>query len=165
MHVGFTSLREFVLERPSLRAEALQVLLELTTHQGMSIFFDEPRCQSPSDPVTRRAAINTVRRWVPGIEPMDNMIRDFALQILRRLQKRPPKDEAPKVIEEQASASDENNMEDGQLPSEDLLQTPYLPEEIELPARKAHVLQHVELLFALSVKIPEFLDEYVDLDL
>jgi symplekin len=144
MHVGFTSLREFVLERPSLRAEALQVLLELTTHP---------------DPVTRRAAINTVRRWVPGIEPMDNMIRDFALQILRRLQKRPPKDEAPKVIEEQASASDENNMEDGQLPSEDLLQTPYLPEEIELPARKAHVLQHVELLFALSVKIPEFLDE------
>lgn len=34
MHVGFTSLREFVLERPSLRAEALQVLLELTTHPG-----------------------------------------------------------------------------------------------------------------------------------
>ncbi|KAG1907771.1 Symplekin tight junction protein C terminal-domain-containing protein [Suillus fuscotomentosus] len=142
MHVGFTSLREFVLERPSLRAEALQVLLELTTHP---------------DPVTRRAAINTVRRWVPGIEPMDSMIRDFALQILRRLQKRPPK-EAPRVIDEQAGAGDEN-MEDGQLPSEDLLQTPYLQEEIELPARKAHVLQHVELLFALSVKIPEFLDE------
>ncbi|KAG1760128.1 Symplekin tight junction protein C terminal-domain-containing protein [Suillus occidentalis] len=143
MHVGFTSLREFVLERPSLRAEALQVLLELTTHP---------------DPVTRRAAINTVRRWVPGIEPMDSMIRDFALQILRRLQKRPPKEEAPKVIDEQGDASDEN-MEDGQLPSEDLLQTPYLSEEIELPAQKAHVLQHVELLFALSVKIPEFLDE------
>ncbi|KAG2145122.1 Symplekin tight junction protein C terminal-domain-containing protein [Suillus clintonianus] len=143
MHVGFTSLREFVLERPSLRAEALQVLLELTTHP---------------DPVTRRAAINTVRRWVPGIEPMDSMIRDFALQILRRLQKRPPKGEAPKVIDEHAGAGDEN-MEDGQLPSEDLLQTPYLPEGIELPAQKAHVLQHVELLFALSVKIPEFLDE------
>ncbi|KAG0709256.1 Symplekin tight junction protein C terminal-domain-containing protein [Suillus ampliporus] len=143
MHVGFTSLREFVLERPSLRAEALQVLLELTTHP---------------DPVTRRAAINTVRRWVPGIEPMDSMIRDFALQILRRLQKRPPKEEAPKVPDEHAGATDEN-MEDGQLPSEDLLQTPYLSEELELPAQKAHVLQHVELLFALSVKIPEFLDE------
>lgn len=35
MHVGFTSLREFVLERPSLRAEALRVLLDLTTHPGM----------------------------------------------------------------------------------------------------------------------------------
>lgn len=37
MHVGFTSLREFVLERPSLRAEALRVLLDLTTHPGMAI--------------------------------------------------------------------------------------------------------------------------------
>lgn len=36
MHVGFTSLREFVLERPSLRAEALRVLLDLTTHPGMA---------------------------------------------------------------------------------------------------------------------------------
>ncbi|KAG1746647.1 Symplekin tight junction protein C terminal-domain-containing protein [Suillus paluster] len=143
MHVGFTSLREFVLERPSLRVEALQVLLELTTHP---------------DPVTRRAAINTVRRWVPGIEPMDSMIRDFALQILRRLQKRPSKEEVPKVTDEHAGPGDEN-MEDGQLPSEDLMQTPYLTEELELPAQKAHVLQHVELLFALSVKIPEFLDE------
>ncbi|OJA10681.1 hypothetical protein AZE42_01046 [Rhizopogon vesiculosus] len=143
MHVGFTSLREFVLERPSFRAEALQVLLELTTHPDL---------------VTRRAAINTVRRWVPGIEPMDSMIRDFALQILRRLQKRPPKEEAPKVADGRAGSGDEN-MEDGQLPPEDLLQTPYLPEEIELPAEKSHVLQHVELLFALSVKVPEFLNE------
>lgn len=37
MHVGFTSLREFVLERPSLRAEALRVLLDLTTHPGMGM--------------------------------------------------------------------------------------------------------------------------------
>ena len=37
MHVGFTSLREFVLERPSLRAEALRVLLDLTTHPGMAM--------------------------------------------------------------------------------------------------------------------------------
>jgi hypothetical protein len=34
MHVGFTSLREFVLERPSFRTEALRVLLDLTTHPG-----------------------------------------------------------------------------------------------------------------------------------
>ncbi|KAF9221332.1 hypothetical protein BS17DRAFT_785211 [Gyrodon lividus] len=143
MHVGFTSLREFVLERPSFRAEALRVLLDLTTHP---------------EPVTRRAAINTVRRWVPGAEPMDSMIRDFALQVLRRLQKRPSKD--AKIIDTPADGSPEDeNMEDGQLPSEDLIQTPYLLEDIELPAEKSHVLQHVELLFALSVKAPEFLDE------
>ncbi|KIK99799.1 hypothetical protein PAXRUDRAFT_822333 [Paxillus rubicundulus Ve08.2h10] len=143
MHVGFTSLREFVLERPSFRTEALRVLLDLTTHP---------------ESVTRRAAINTVRRWVPGAEPMDSMIRDFALQVLRRLQRRPPME--ARVIDMPANGTAEDeNMEDGQLPSEDLIQTPYLPEDIELPAKKSHVLQHVELLFALSVKVPEFLDE------
>lgn len=53
----------------------------------------------------------------------------------------------------------DENMEDGQLPQEELVQTPYLPERIELPAQKSQVLQHVELLFALCVKVPEFLDE------
>ncbi|KAH7890752.1 Symplekin tight junction protein C terminal-domain-containing protein [Phlebopus sp. FC_14] len=141
MHIGFTSLREFVLERPTLRAEALRVLLDLTTHP---------------ESVTRRAAINTARRWVPGAEPVDSIIRDFALQVLRRLQKRPSKEAANALTD---GNPDDENMEDGQLPSEELIQTPYLPEEIELPAEKSQVLQHVELLFALSVKVPEFLDE------
>ena len=35
----------------------------------------------------------------------------------------------------------------------------YLAESIALPAEKPQILQHVELLFALSVKVPEFLDE------
>ena len=34
MPVGFTTLREFVVQRPLLRAEALNILLELTTHPG-----------------------------------------------------------------------------------------------------------------------------------
>lgn len=36
MAAGFGTLREFVLQRPTLRDEALTVLLELTTHQGLS---------------------------------------------------------------------------------------------------------------------------------
>ena len=95
---------------------------------------------------------------MPGVEPMDSMIRDFALQILRRLQKRSPK--GAKTMTANGGEEDEN-MEDGQLPSEEVIQTPYLSEEIDLPAEKSLVLQHVELLFALSVKVPEFLDEYV----
>lgn len=87
---------------------------------------------------------------------MDSMIRDFALQILRRLQKRSPK--GAKSITPNGSEEDEN-MEDGQLPSEEFIQTPYLSEEIDLPAEKFLVLQHVELLFALCVKVPDFLDE------
>ena len=88
---------------------------------------------------------------------MDSMIRDFALQILRRLQQRSPK--GAKTVT--PNDEEDENMEDGQLPSEELIQTPYLNEEIDLPAEKSLVLQHVELLFALSVKIPEFLDECV----
>lgn len=62
---------------------------------------------------------------------------------------------------EELEEGEDENMEDGQLPPEELVQTPYLPERIDLPAQKSHVLQHVELLFALSVKVPEFLDELV----
>ena len=85
------------------------------------------------------------------MQPMYTIVREFALQMLRRLQKQP--------TEAQRRVHGDDNMEDGQLPAEDLVQTPYLPEHIVLPAQKAHVLQHVELLFALSVKVPELLDE------
>ncbi len=172
MQVGFTTLRGFVIQRPALRTDALNVLLELTTHADKKI---------------RGAAINTVKSWVPNHQPMDTMIRVFALQMLRKLQRSPeapdmvmasPKPVAksapstdmqvdaslsaiPPVQKESDAPRDDENMEDGQLPQEELLHTPYLPERIQLPAQKSDVLQHVELLFALSVKLPEFLEEYV----
>lgn len=116
------------------------------------------------DKKTRGAAINTVKIWVPNAQPMDGMIREFALQMLRKLQSQAdPKAEKPNGTDN-VSMGNENgedeNMEDGQLPPEELVQTPYLPERIELPAQESHVLQHVELLFALCVKVPEFLDEF-----
>ena len=142
--MGFAALREFVSQRPSLRAEAMTMLLELTTHP---------------DKITRGAAINTVKRWIPDAQPMSDMIRDFALQLLRRLQSRP---KAASEEKPQTNGADhDENMEDGQLPQEDIIQTPYLPEQLELPAVDAQILQHVELLFALSTKVPEFLDEWV----
>jgi len=146
------------------------------------------------DKRTRGAAINTLKPWVPHHQPMDGYIREFALQMLRKLQLCPTKlhgnndaegttktnghsddngsltevavqDE--KVVTETMSPTEQregskergHEIEDGQLPQEDLVHTPYLPERIELPAQKQQVLQHVELLFALSVKVPEFLDE------
>jgi hypothetical protein len=33
-HVGFATLRGYVAQRPSMRTDALNVLLELTTHSG-----------------------------------------------------------------------------------------------------------------------------------
>ena len=89
----------------------------------------------------------------------DGMIRDFALQLLRRLQTPRPVEKS--LGRDAAMTAGIDSMEDGQLPPEDLLQTPYLPERMELPAQKLQVVQHVELLFALSSKAPDFLDEYV----
>jgi len=149
--------------------------------------------QSPAEKRTRGAAINTVRHWVPHSPPMDGVVREFARQMLRKLQLRssesrshaPHKDvedpegdvkmngngngddngngdsttTPPRSTEPPRERVEGQDMEDGQLPSEDLMHTPYLPERIELPAQKSQVLQHVELLFALCVKVPDFLDE------
>lgn len=170
--MGFAALREFVAQRPSLRADAMNMLLELTTHP---------------DKITRGAAINTVKRWIPDGQPMADMVRDFALQLLRRLQSRPtaakdksqertPEKEQEKQDVEMSSEKEkpqspktngadhdepmeDGNMEDGQLPQEEIIQTPYLPEQLELPAVDSQILQHLELLFALSTRVPEFLDE------
>jgi symplekin len=59
----------------------------------------------------------------------------------------------------QIEPEEDENMEDGQITPEELIQTPYLTDRIQLPAEKSSVVQHVELLFALSVKAPDMLDE------
>ena len=109
--------------------------------------------------VTRGAAIITVKKWVPDVQPMSEMVRMFALSLLRRLQQKRKPDNTGEARE--PSADRDATMEDGEMPQEDIVQTEYLPKELALPADKAHVLQHVELLFVLSVKTPEFLDECV----
>jgi len=179
MQVGFTTLRGLVIQRPSMRTEALTVLLELTTHPGWSASSNTYNYLMVlnSGKKTRAAAINSVKMWVPNTQPMDGMVREFALQMLRKLQSQPvqsqsnpPDVEMDGIVPGSVASSEEigrlelrqdDNMEDGQIPPEALVHTPYLPERIELPAKKAQVLQHVELVFALSVKVPEFLDEYV----
>ena len=94
--------------------------------------------------MTRGAAIITVKRWVPDVEPMNTRIREFARQLLNRLR---------------TTATNETG--DSEATTEPAVNacSPYLPETIALPVEKPQILQHVELLFALSVKVPEFLDE------
>ncbi|PPQ75883.1 hypothetical protein CVT24_000738 [Panaeolus cyanescens] len=135
LQVGFLTLRGFVMQRPVLRIEALSVLLQLTTH---------------SEKLTRAAAINTVKLWVPNHALNYPMIRQFALQMLRKLQ-------VGKPTSTKVDAEDGGDSEDSDL--DELVHTPYLPERIELPAKKPQVLQHLELLFALCVKVPELLDD------
>ena len=162
MSAGFNTLREFVASRPTLRHEALRVLLELTTHYGTLVsphFSALALTITYPEKITRGAAINTIKRWVPDVQPMDSLIRDFALRLLRRLQSRSPPPEQMDV--DPGTTTAEDNMEDGQLPTEALVKTPYLSDTLQLPAEKGQVLQHVELMFALTVKVPEFLDESV----
>ncbi|CUA78065.1 Symplekin [Drosophila melanogaster] [Rhizoctonia solani] len=119
MGIGFAALREFIQLRPPVRPEATRILLDLTAHP---------------EKVTRNAAINTVRRWVPEAEPMNTEITTFAKKLLKQLQ-------------------------EGQRPFGENEFPRYLPPKLELPAKKAEVIQHVELMFALSVRVPAFLDE------
>ncbi|KAG8760401.1 hypothetical protein FRC11_000462 [Ceratobasidium sp. 423] len=119
MGIGFAALREFIQLRPPVRPEAMRILLDLTAHP---------------EKVTRNAAINTVRKWVPDIEPMNTEITTFAKKLLMQLQ-------------------------EGQRPFDENEFPRYLPPKLELPAKKAEVIAHVELMFALSVRVPAFLDE------
>lgn len=141
MQVGFSTLREFVLQRPPLRSQAMKILLDLTTHHHK---------------VTRGAAIITVKRWVPDMQPMGDMVRTFAVRLLGRLQKQTSSNR-----QSEDNVKDET-MEDGEMPQDERVQTEFLPDKIELPVEKSLVLQHVELIFALCAKYPEFLDEIFD---
>ena len=99
---------------------------------------------------------------------MSDIVRRFSFRLLHRLQRRTSpapevKDEAEAEGETKAESPPEEGVmeEDGQLPQEEMLQTVYLPQEITLPADKAQILQHLELRFALTVRVPDLLDEYV----
>ena len=89
---------------------------------------------------------------------MGDMVRTFALRLLRRLQKRPA-DAAKTNGQTNGEEDNDESKEDEEMPQEDIVQTEFLPDRVELPAQKPQVLQHVELVFALCVKCPEFLDE------
>jgi len=99
---------------------------------------------------------------------MDHISQRFAVRLLRRLEFHGP-------ISVNGSVPPETEMQDAEelarkstKPWQDVeapLATPYLPSSIEIPARPAQILQHVQLIFALCVKVPDLLEEYVILTL
>lgn len=119
---------------------------------------------------------------------MNDIVRTFALRLLRRLQQNQSANAEPDLanpnelnpIDANMSAEpvhengdvvpgtavgddteDITNMEDGEMPQDETVQTDFLDEQIEIPAQKPQILQHVELPFALCVKAPDILDECV----
>ncbi|KAF6752970.1 Symplekin tight junction protein C terminal-domain-containing protein [Ephemerocybe angulata] len=165
LSVGYATLRGLVIQRPSMRDASLNILLELTTHP-------ERR--------TRAAAINTVKTWA-NTPPLDETIQNFALEMLRKLEKAPSLAKtAPTKVSlgedhEMANGEEGSPQQNGEVKEDqsadeapEASNEPSKPEttngdavehRIELPAEKSQVLQHLELLFALSVKVPGFLEE------
>lgn len=118
----------------------------------------------------RIAAIKAVKRWVPDVKPMDQLSQHFAVRLLRRLESKPPSAGTNASL----SSKVDTEMQDGNeseilappvslsaTDAEPSLSTPYLPPVIDIPARPAQILQHVQLIFALCVKVPELLEESV----
>lgn len=82
---------------------------------------------------------------------MGAAVRQYAIQLLRRLRR-------PVSVNNEMHEEDETMDKIKEAPA---FTSPYLLETLAIPAEKPEILQHIELLFALSAKVPEFLDESV----
>lgn len=143
LQVGFTTLREMATLRPLARQIALDQLLSLTTHYTKQ---------------TRNAAIVTVKRWVPDQLELGGKVRSFAVELVHRARDAKP----PKKEEGQEAAMQVDGEE-----SKPVVETYAKVKDSEiiegLPpiTGEAQLQQHLELLLALSAKLPDLLDEYV----
>lgn len=68
--IGFVILRELVSMRLPVRQQSLEILLMLAVHPELK---------------TRRAAVNSVRKWVPENEQLSPKVIEFALKSLHSL--------------------------------------------------------------------------------
>ncbi|KAK4048377.1 hypothetical protein OIO90_005847 [Microbotryomycetes sp. JL221] len=152
VQLGFMTLHELATLRPRVRRTALDQLLSLCTH---------------TERMTRNAAINTVKRWVPETEPLGSDVVTFALSLFARME------QAPVVKEEQSTAdgeeaktktNDDDDMAMEATPSPPPPQLPYALVEdgqvvarLEAPTTMNEVQRHAELLLALCSRNPDLL--------
>jgi symplekin len=97
---------------------------------------------------------------VPDNKPWSSTIRTFALQVLRRLQAGDAKEKASSGEMDGVTSEEDDKLPEKEVEEADqIAQSQYLPVKLEMPIEQEVVRQHVELMFALTKKIPEFLDE------
>jgi symplekin len=144
--VGFLALRELVETRPPVRAQSLDILLQLCTHADIKL---------------RVMAISTVKRWVPG-SPMSAEVIGYGLQVLRRLTS-PGEKEKP-VEGEAAGEGADVKMEEATTEEE---KKPDVNSRFLEEVSPETVRQHVELIFALSRRQQDLLEHiflaYIDM--
>ncbi|WVQ81189.1 hypothetical protein IAT38_003311 [Cryptococcus sp. DSM 104549] len=131
--VGLLTLRDIVESRPPARPQALQTLLELSTH--------------PERRTRVQAIITLVRKWGYGSAITPEIVK-YALGVLWRLV--PEESEAEKP---EAGADADTEMEEGEQPEEKVT-SPFLG-----PVTPDTVQQHVELAFALTKRQQDLLDD------
>ena len=122
------------------RSAALDALLSLATH---------------TEKVVRNAAILTLKRWVPEVSPMAETITTFAIHLLGRL------DMA--VNDDMAIDDDDDETKPDVTPAPEqkcaVVQDAQVVSGLGQPTSEQVVVQHIELLLALSIKSPELLDQ------
>ena len=128
--VGFLALRELVETRPPVRAQTLDILLQLCTHPDIKL---------------RVMAISTVKRWVPG-SPMSAEVIGYGLQVLRRLT-------TAKASKPAAEGEEDVKMEEPVEETKADTISRFLADIIPETVR-----QHVELIFALSRRQQDLLE-------
>ncbi|KAK4701540.1 symplekin, partial [Phenoliferia sp. Uapishka_3] len=147
VQLGFAALRDLTVMRPPVRQAALDVLLSLTTHP---------------DKLTRNAAINTVKRWVPDVSSLSTKVLSFSISILSRLENAPPPPPPAKpelAPDDMAESDDEEEEEKPVVRLDALVKDGVVVEGLPPAENEGNVVQHVELFFALSVKYPDLLDQ------
>ncbi|GAA5855379.1 hypothetical protein JCM8547_009056 [Rhodosporidiobolus lusitaniae] len=153
MQLGFSTLRELTILRPSVRPISLDVLLGLTTHVDKRV---------------RNAAIMTVKKWVPDVKELSDGIVKFAISLLERLEVAPPKKEEDgeaSTEEISTEGGGEEDMKTDATPPPAEPKPPFalvrggkVVDRLEPASTTAEVVQHVELLLALCVKEPALLN-------
>lgn len=135
MAVGFTSLKELALARPPSRTKSVEILLNLSRNGEKGL---------------RAPAIISVRGWVGQGGPLEKIVLDSAVASLQRLT----------VHGDKASAAAQETQADASGAAVDMQKEerdPVNDHSFQL-SDESQVLQFVELPFALSVKMPDMLD-------
>lgn len=174
--LGFAALHDLAALRLPARDGALDVLFGLTTH---------------ADQLTRNAAINTIKRWVPESEPLSSKVQAFALHLLGRLRvdaeplieevaeveeakAEPAVEGEEKVVKPETDEADEDAMEESDdeeappapapppPPPYALVKDAKVVDRLAPPTTLSQVAQYVELLLALCVKQPDLLEPLFD---
>ncbi|TIC14172.1 hypothetical protein E3Q14_00925 [Wallemia mellicola] len=157
--IGFVILRELVSMRLPVRQQSLEILLMLAVHPDLK---------------TRRAAVNSVRKWVPENEQLSPKVIEFALKSLHSLYqdqedflsslvvkkdddievKKEKEDD--RVVKKERSDSSQPMEEDGKEAT-----TPHLEITAEERAKAidTRVLERSELAFSLCLRSTDILKD------